>query len=72
MTKKPINANCRHCEHWYWYADRCASYGGNCPWKSDCNRFRIKTRSEDEWYDPLPPEGIVLSYYRLNPTIKGE
>ena len=72
MTKKPTEANCFHCEHWGWYADRCSSYGGNCPWKEDCNRFKIKTQSESDNYDSLPPQEIVDEYYRLNPSINSK
>ena len=71
MPVMPENATCSHCEHWYWYADICESYGGNCPHKKGCNRFRIKTRSEYgyEHYNPLPPQEIVDEFYRLNPKL---
>ena len=71
MPKMPEDATCSHCEYWYWYADRCESYRGNCPHKKDCNRFRIKTRSEYgyESYNPLPPKEIVDEFYRLNPKL---
>ena len=43
MPIMPKDASCHDCEHWYWYADMCESYHGNCPHKKGCNRFRIKT-----------------------------
>jgi len=67
--KMPENATCHDCEHWYWYADRCESYRGNCPHKKGCNRFKLKTHSEHgyEHYNPLPDKEMVEEYYRLNP-----
>ena len=69
MPIMPKDASCSDCEHWYWYADRCGSYHGNCPHKQGCNRFKIKTHSEAgfEHYNPLPDKAIVKEYYRLNP-----
>jgi hypothetical protein len=61
--KKPHGLSCQQCEHYWWYAGYCNSYGGMVanPTNNKCNRFTIKTKSEDAWYDPLPtPEQIEI------------
>jgi len=65
--KRPEGVDCRHCEHWYWYADLCNAYSREevddpmSPRQIDCDRFELKTDSEygAGHYDPLPPPEIV-------------
>ena len=53
--KIPEGLDCPQCEHYWWYIDSCRSL------HKKCNRFKIKTKSEDPWYDPLPtPEQLEI------------
>ena len=66
--EKPDGVECRHCEHWFWYIDKCCVYEYDEDLDIDpmlpnqiefCTMFELKHTSEDSHYDPLPPVEIV-------------
>ena len=78
--KKPEGVDCRHCKHWYWYADLCNAYTRDevndpmSPRQIDCYRFELKTESEPgaDHYDPVPPQEIVDLVQSLHRSTKSE
>lgn len=56
--RKPNGLSCYQCANYWWYVGSCNSYGGiiKDTTNNKCNRFTIKTKSEDSWYDPLPTQ----------------
>jgi len=70
--RRPEGISCRQCAHYWWYVGSCNSYGGiiKDTTNNKCNRFVIKTKSEDPWYDPLPtPEQLETACKAFNQKV---